>query len=191
MRVWQLNKSNNQRYKDTERAFLDAAIAIISSRQKLSVEAVCRSAGFNRSAFYLHFADIPALIEGLELRLSRELMGAFTREGTCGIVEGFENLFAFIAEHACFYREWFTLPCHVNPFPFIMPPEHMEQLLALRRELGLIQDSEFNYQQLFFMGGMAEVTRAWLNCGCAQTPREITRILLGLFSHTDGPWVWN
>ena len=185
-----MNRNNNQRYQDTDQALMQAAIQLIGEQgaKGITVGGICRRAGVNRSTFYIHFQDLPALMDALEEELSRELVAAFTRDGTRDLVEGFENIFTFIYERADFYRAWFAQARRSRPFPFVLPPENIESLLSFRREIGLIQDCEFEYQRLFFMGGASEVTRAWLNGGCEQSPREITRILLGSFSYPKGPW---
>ena len=74
---------------------------------------------------------------------------------------------------------------------FILPDECVRGLIAFRRGIGLESDTEFNYQQSFFMGGVAEAARAWLECGCRESPRELTRILLGTFAYgNDDMFIW-
>lgn len=189
--VISMNKSNNQRYRDTEENIRQAVMELIKRGEELSVRAICQRAGVNRSTFYLHFSDVYDMMDKFEAAMSRELVAAFSREGAHGFADRMENVFEYIARNADIYRAWLRAPRRGLPFPFILPDECVRGLIAFRRGMGLESDTEFNYQQSFFMGGVAEAVRAWLECGCRESPRELTRILLGTFAHGNGDmFIW-
>ncbi|MGN0741006.1 MAG: TetR/AcrR family transcriptional regulator [Candidatus Fimadaptatus sp.] len=182
-----MNRRGNQRYQDTERAILEAASALIEAGEP-SVRAICERAGINRSTFYLHFADVYALMDKLEAVMSAELVAAITRRGTPDLGEGFVNMFAFIREHAPFYRAYMCDPARPRPLPFVLPAECLRGLAALRAEQGLVSEREFEYVQGFFMAGVSDLIRRWLDGGCREEPREITRIMLNVFQQQAGSW---
>lgn len=186
-----MNKPNNQRYRDTEENIRQAVMELIKRGEELSVRAICQRAGVNRSTFYLHFSDVYDMMDKFEAAMSRELVAAFTREGAHGFADRMENVFEYISQNADIYRAWLRAPRRGLPFPFILPDECVRGLIDFRRGMGLESDTEFNYQQSFFMGGIAEAARAWLECGCRESPRELTRILLGTFAHgNDDMFIW-
>lgn len=178
-----MNKPDNQRYRDTEATIRQAVTELIRRKENLSVRLICQRAGINRSTFYLHFKDVYDMMDKFEAAMSNEMVNEFIREGSRSFSERLENVFEYIAINADMYRAWLCTSQRARPFPFVLPDEYMRSLDNFRHVIGLESDSIFNYQQSFFMGGMAEVTRAWLAGGCKESPHEITRILLGVFAH--------
>ena len=180
-----MNKSNNQRYRDTEENIRQAVMELIKRGETLSVRLICERAGVNRSTYYLHFTDVYDMMDKFEAAMSKEMVAAFKRDGTHWFADGIENVFEYIAENAEMYRAWLKAPRRGRPFPFILPEECTRNLMEFRRGIGLESDTEFGYQERFFQGGVAEVARAWLEGGCKESPHEITRILLGAFAHDN------
>lgn len=183
-----MNKTNNQRYRETEQTIRAAVAELLGRGEPLTVRAICQRADINRSSFYLHYRDVYDMMDRLEADMSGEMVAAFTREGTPDVFEGFVNMFTYMAEHAAFYRAWLSSPRRTRPFPFVLPASHAARVQRLRGEIGLKSDAEFNYQEGFFLGGIAEVTRMWLAGGCAESPRELVTMFMGMFSHSKGPW---
>lgn len=189
--VISMNKSNNQRYRDTEENIRQAVMELIKRGETLSVRLICERAGINRSTYYLHFTDVYDMMDKFEAAMSKDMVAAFTREGTHGFADGIENVFEYMKENADMYRAWLKAPRRGKPFPFVLPEEYARGLLEFRRGIGLESDAEFEYQERFFNGGVAEVARTWLEGGCRESPHEITRILLGAFVHGDsGMFRW-
>ena len=87
-----MNKSNNQRYRDTEENIRQAVMELIKRGEELSVRAICQRAGVNRSTFYLHFSDVYDMMDQFEAAMSRELVAAFSREGAPGLADMLENV---------------------------------------------------------------------------------------------------
>lgn len=80
-----MNKSNNQRYRDTEENIRQAVMELIKRGEELSVRAICQRAGVNRSTFYLHFSDVYDMMDKFEAAMSKEMVAAFMCEGAHGL----------------------------------------------------------------------------------------------------------
>ena len=99
-----MNKSNNQRYRDTEENIRQAVMELIKRGEELSVRAICQRAGVNRSTFYLHFSDVYDMMDKFEAAMSRELVAAFSRKGAHGFADRMENVFEYIAQNADYLK---------------------------------------------------------------------------------------
>ena len=60
-----MNSKNNQRFQQTERVIRTVFIDLLKEKKELSkitITEICRLAGINRTAFYLHNEDVYELM---------------------------------------------------------------------------------------------------------------------------------
>lgn len=62
-----MNTKKNERFAETDRRIRKAFTKIVLNKKtnQISVREICEATGINRSSFYLHYADIPALITAI------------------------------------------------------------------------------------------------------------------------------
>ena len=185
-----MNIKGNQRYKATKLAIRQVAIDMLENRApaELNVREICQRAGINRSTFYLHFQDVYDMLDKFEADMSSEMVAEFTREGTRNLSEGFEHIFEFVRANASFYRAQLRNPTRKHIFPFVLPADYAERVAMMRAGIGPIFEIQWRYQERFLLGGMAEVTRLWLDGGCKETPHQLTQMLFAMFRYPNDSW---
>ena len=62
-----MNTKKNERFAETDRRIRKAFTKMVLNKKtnQISVREICEATGINRSSFYLHYADIPALITAI------------------------------------------------------------------------------------------------------------------------------
>lgn len=90
--------------------------------------------------------------------------------------------------NASFYRAQLRNPTRKHIFPFVLPADYAERVAVMRAGIGPISEIQWRYQERFLLGGMAEVTRLWLDGGCKETPHLLTQMLLAMFRYPNDSW---
>ena len=62
-----MNTKKNERFAETDRRIRKAFTKMVLNKKtnQISVREICEATGINRSSFYLHYADIPALLTAI------------------------------------------------------------------------------------------------------------------------------
>lgn len=167
-----MNTPNNRRRKDSQARMETAFIRLLEHRDiaDITVTDLCREAQVNRSTFYSNYEDIYHLAQGLQDRLSQDLLASFVplAEG-----EGYEDrcmlaLFNMVRDNRLLFRACFKLG--VDRFD----PEWALDLQNAHRRY----DSRYlDYHVAFFRAGLNAIIQHWLELDCAQSPEELLNIL--------------
>lgn len=174
-----MNRSNNERFRLTERRIIDAFTQLLSEKElpEITVGEICQLSGIHRTSFYLHFQDIYDLMETVERYLASFYGSIFTEPSEdYDLGERFLHLFRFIEEHQAFYRAYWR--CAKDPKVLNAAfPKDDERLRAAAEKHGIHDEAVFQYRQLFFKAGLAALIGHWLSRGCKETPEMLKDIL--------------
>lgn len=176
-----MNTKNNLRYQETEDKIIAAFTELLPKKDpgKITVSEICRICKINRSSFYLHYQDVPGMMDVIEKRLADYFGNLFTStdSGEYNLGERFVRMFTFIYEHQAFYRAYFPLERQIRIFDVALPPSAAESVQNLAKKLGFQSEAEFRYRQTFFKAGLAAMLKEWVMGGCIEGPLEIAQIL--------------
>lgn len=140
---------------------------------------ICEATGINRSSFYLHYADIPALITAIVWEKWTESVERIHEE-----MHGDPNIFseAYVAatlreakRDRAFYRAYFEK----------FGTAELEKAIrrCLKTSSSLFSAARHRERALhgisfeFVKAGYFAVTRKWLLYGCPETPEEMAKII--------------
>lgn len=152
----------------------------IKKTNQISVREICEATGINCSSFYLHYADIPALITAIVGEKWTESVERIHEE-----MHGDPNIFseAYVAatlreakRDRAFYRAYFEKfgtaeleKGYQTLFENVFKP--------FFRRLGIESEHCMEYHFEFVKAGYFAVTRKWLLYGCPETPEEMAKII--------------
>lgn len=172
-----MNTPNNNRYQQTEKKICDTFLSLLETRDisHISVNALCQSAGINRSTFYAHFEDITFLIRHIDQTMRKNLMASFPTSDYRSAYENGDFLIpflAFIKKHASFYK---ASLCTRTEFPI---PDGFEALYndivkPICFHHGIHNQEQILYTLIFMQAGFTFVLKHWVLNGCTE---DITTI---------------
>ena len=102
-----MNTKQNQRFLETERKLYETYFRLLQSQSNpISIAAICRESGINRTSFYLHFLDIPDLREKAIRRfLIEDLKNAVKDEELLNFIK---SIFCYVKTHQEQYQLLWT-----------------------------------------------------------------------------------
>lgn len=173
-----MNTKNNQRFQETDERIVSEFMGLLEERgmEKVSVSEICRRVGINRASFYLHYADIPALMDAIDQRLAL-LYGEMFGNASGTLADSFIELFRFIHAHQAFYRSYLQ---HAHMFRIMeatLPAEASEAMMGAIRARGFDDEIEGMYHMLFFRDGLLAIIKHWLGRGCSESPEFLVEVL--------------
>jgi AcrR family transcriptional regulator len=181
-----MNKSNNQRYRETEERIIQSFTDLIRSKplEEVTVHEICASCGINRSSFYLHFKDIYDLLDKMERELARQTTMLFIDKPGQTISESFMRFFEFVFERREFYRVYFKNANRSSHLVSERLPDDMKgRPWEIGKLLGFATEQEYQYHTAFFKAGLTAMIREWVDKGCPESPAEMVAILEREYSH--------
>ena len=176
-----MNRSNNERFQATENQIIDAFTTLLAEKEvsEITVREICRMCGIHRSSFYLHFQDVLELMERIERRLARSYADIFEHETEhYDIGQRFAQLFQFILEHQAFYRAYWHRSSDLHVLDATLSNETEQKMKRAAAEYGFRTDAERLYHRIFFKSGLAALIGCWLSRDCAESPAELSDILM-------------
>ncbi len=150
-----------------EASFMEA----LQSRElhEISVSALCKQAGVNRSTFYANYLDVYDLADQVREHLEREVERLYEAEIAGRYSSNdFLRLLRHIRDNQPFYRTYFKLG-YDNQNRAL----HYDENEA-RKYFG---DRNVAYHVEFFISGFNAIVKLWLKNGCQETPEEMDEIL--------------
>ena len=172
-----MNKSNNERYRETEQRLIEAFITLLEKKDisRITIRELCEACQIHRSSFYLHFQDIYALLERIEDYLAQYYGQLFTQD--IDISTRFLQFFSFIQDHRSFYKVYWNHFGTPKALEAMMPDDQTDGAPAFADRLGFSNSIELNYHLLFFRAGLTALIGHWLSRDCLETPEELQQIL--------------
>ena len=175
-----MNRAGNERFRETEKALTDAFLELLEEKElsEITVSELCRICGIHRSSFYLHFADIYAMMERIEEDLADYYGKLFgTGREDYDLPDRFIRFFSFIQSHKSFYKVYWFRSADLSVLDAALLEENREAMRRKAEELGIEDENILAYHQTFFKAGLAALIGRWLIRDCRETPDEILQIL--------------
>lgn len=177
-----MNTKKNERFAETDRRIREAFTEMLLNNKikQISVREICEATGINRSSFYLHYADMPALMTAVVEEKWTQSVKRIQEE-----MHGDPHIFskAYIAatlrETKCeaeFYR------AYLQNFGTSEIEKGYQALFEnvfkpYLRRLGIKNERRMEYQFEFVKAGYFAVIRKWLLYGCLESPEEMAETL--------------
>ena len=176
-----LNTTNNRHSQLSRELIQNAFLALLKEQdlKKISVRSICEKAGVNRTTFYKYYLDVYDLLDKMEANLSAELKAIFQKrlESREEINDIFCELFRFVLRHQDFYRAYLAGHVSFGALNLLTQEPLSSSIDRASRHLDFYSSNGVNYHLAFFTAGVGEITRLWLNNGCAESPEEMADII--------------
>lgn len=171
-----MNTLNNQRFQSTEESIQKALFSLLRFKpyNDISIKEICYEAGINRSSFYSHYQDINDLMIKTENSLSEKISTIFNPQIVWN-QEVFEKLFQFLLDNKSFYKAYLT----TNEQTFMEKADFKKfiEIIKLNNIDSKFPSEEIVYHMAFFAGGIKAMAKSWIQNGCKQTPKEMSKII--------------
>ena len=173
-----MNREKNMRYMTTHQNIQEAILTLSKEKKKVTVNKICAYAGINRSAFYLHYSDITALLEEIQNRYFDELKEQFLTAGISDNIfclKGYEIFCSFVREHREFYSIYFE---NHTAFPVEDGREDLlknAEIYLSKKEITL--QEEVYYRLCAVQSAMVSVLREWVRRDCDLSSSKMAKIL--------------
>ena len=185
-----MNRSNNQRYQQTEMKFEDALLELLADKDisRITIKEIWALAGVNRSAFYLHHEDIRGLLASMEQRAAEEMQDIFLSrlEDLDAMNECILDLFRYVAQHRAFYKAAMEGNISFSALNIARHPLIAETIRRHSAELGFQGPGELKYHSTFFVGGLSAIVRAWISGGCSESAEYMAAVIYEEY-HSQNP----
>ena len=135
-----MNRAGNERFRETEKALTDAFLELLEEKElsEITVSELCRRCGIHRSSFYLHFADIYAMMERIEEDLADYYGKLFgTGREDYDLPDRFIRFFSFIQSHKSFYKVYWFRSSDLSVLNAALPEDNREAVRRLAGERGI------------------------------------------------------
>lgn len=183
-----MNTKNNHRYQENEQKIKDCVMSLLNKKNlnQITVQDICKKSGLNRSTFYAHYKDIPALLDKLESDLHQKIISKYENLtlASKSMINGdfYISFLSTIKENKNFYRA--SLQTR-NDFPISTGyKELMEYVVKPACKLaGITDDSEILYYLVFYQAGFTFVLKRWVDNDCKESPQEIASYLKKCLPH--------
>jgi len=165
-----MNIKNNKRKRESIEKIEKVFIELLQTNEldKISVSAICKRTGLNRSTFYANFIDIYDLADKTKKHLEDEFLTLYSDEiSGKSSTDNFLKLFGHIKENQLFYKTYFKLVTDNNSF-IGYDKARAEQFF---------DSKSIDYHIEFFKSGFNAIIKKWLSNGCKETPEEMENIL--------------
>ena len=161
-----MNTKHNIKYQTTEARIKNCFISLLEKKdiQAITINEICNACHISRTTFYVHFEDIYALLNSIELEM-----------GTC--------LSSFIINHETkelllskrsLYKMFEYIKNNNNIFSYVFSNSNnicgvlRHDLLEFLKNYN-IDPKEVSFQLNFIFGGLHQIIQLWLKEDC-QTP---------------------
>lgn len=175
-----MNTANNQRFLQTEKQLHRILLELLKEKEpgKITVSEVCALAGINRKTFYNHYLDIYDLMEQTEAQMGKKLVEeVISEDHYLGIGHVFEKVFEFVKENRAFYSVYLSRNSKMQVINIILPEKYQISKAETGRKIGFADAYELSYHETFFMAGLTAMIRLWLDNGCMESPKEMSRMI--------------
>ncbi len=166
-----MNTRNNKRRRASVERIEGAFIKLIQEKElgEVTVSALCKECGLNRSTFYANYVDIYDLADKVREKLEAEVARLYETERTAGFNSNdFLKLFRHIYQNQLFYRTYFKLGYADQNQVFLYDTRQAERFFGSRH---------ISYHVEFFKSGLNAILKLWLAGGCRETPEEMDEIV--------------
>ena len=166
-----MNTPNNKRKKESRERIEKVFIEYLQEKElsEISVSAICKRAGLNRTTFYANYTDIYGLADSIRDKLESNLAELYGEEVATGFNSNhYLKLFEHIKDNPVLYKTYFKLGYDNN-----------YRILSYDTELARrhFQNRFLEYHIEFFKSGLTRIIKMWLYNGCRESPEDMFEII--------------
>ncbi|MGM9904810.1 TetR-like C-terminal domain-containing protein [Lactobacillus sp.] len=170
-----MNTKNNQQFRRSQDLMEKALLTLLNDpkKPKITVSAIVKQAGINRSTFYAHYLDLPDMLDKTESKLRQDLMADYPHSVPLS-EPSFVPFLNFIKKHRDFYVAILKTR---TTFPLRTEQEQLFSLVIdpLCEKNGM--KDEDVYVLIAFQSAFTMILRYWVENGCQESPEEMARTI--------------
>lgn len=165
-----MNVKNNKRRRDSQDRIEKAFVELLQTKEikDISVSAIVKISGLNRSTFYANYIDVFDLADKVREHLVEEFNEYFADPADYSDHNGALRMFKHIKDNQLFYKTYFKL-CYDE--------KHLISVCDPKRAAIEQVDSNLKYHIEFFRNGLNAIIKLWLKDGCKESPEEMAEVL--------------
>ena len=165
-----MNIKNNKRRRESQEKLERAFVELLQTCQvkDITVSALIKITGLNRSTFYANYLDIFDLADKTRERLEQDFSNLFADYDYFNDRSGALKMFQHIKENRLFYQTYFKLCYDDKHLVSICDPK--------RAEMEQVSEN-LRYHIEFFRNGLNAIIKLWLAGGCKESPEEMAEVL--------------
>lgn len=186
-----MNKSESK-YFNTAKKMDKALISLLEHKpfEYITVSEICKTAGVNRSTFYLHYENTIDLLNETARFLLDDFVSYFNidtkniankiRESSLDELvfisdEYLHPYLSYISENQCVFR---TVLSHSSSFGFNEIFQRLyENIFNPVLERFNYPLSNRKYAMMFYLNGITAIVTEWLKDGCEKSIKEVSQII--------------
>jgi AcrR family transcriptional regulator len=176
-----------QMYIDTQNKIIETTLVLMKTKpiNSIKVTEIVRIAKINRTTFYLHFQDVPALIDFIENTLIDELIGCF-KSVPVDWIQTYNQ-----TQEEQFYLEFAQLiEANFNTYQRLMSSNGDAKFISLMRQrlsdyiapTIITTNDDLNISgdilHELILSGLLDILQYWIQKEPSLTPQKIARLLL-------------
>jgi AcrR family transcriptional regulator len=182
------NENLDRRVKYTKMVIKDSLLELLKQEpiNKITVTQVCELADINRGTFYKYYLDTYDLLDQIESELFQELLLEIDQLKYTGIddMEDFiTRLFESIKKKQNICKIIFSGNGNKEIIQKLFYIVHDKVIEDWKNKNKMMDEKTLDYMFSFLANGSISVIQKWIETGCKEKPRELSKILNGLMLH--------
>jgi AcrR family transcriptional regulator len=158
--MFNMNTVNNAKRKQAQSQLRDALLELLKTKNigDISITEISEMARVDRSTFYSNYPSVRELMKDIGEEFHKTIAPNYR--------DGHIDALVFIKNHQDFYRAYYKLG---------LDHEH----IPIKSEYGAIDELD-DYRIAFYQSGITAVLRNWVNSGCKESPKTISKLITQL-----------
>jgi AcrR family transcriptional regulator len=174
------NKKIDQRVRLTQSLLKNALVKLMQEHHisKISVRALCETAGINRSTFYLHYSDPYDLLAQVEQEVLENLNRYLNHKSISDTkplsIQVLSNFLNYVKENVDLFKALLSENCD---FAFQKDLMELAQVLSSQPNQSL-DPKTIEYVKVFCLPGAISVLQKWLQEGMKESTEQISEFII-------------
>lgn len=174
------NKKIDQRVRLTQSLLKNALVKLMQEHHisKISVRALCETAGISRSTFYLHYSDPYDLLAQVEQEVLENLNRYLNHKSISDTkplsIQVLSNFLNYVKENVDLFKALLSENCD---FAFQKDLMELAQVLSSQPNQSL-DPKTIEYVKVFCLPGAISVLQKWLQEGMKESTEQISEFII-------------
>lgn len=174
-----VKKKTDQRVRLTRKLLKNALVQLMQEQQisKISVRALCETAGINRSTFYVHYTDQYDLLSKVEQEvldnLNKYLGKQDLNDDRPISVQVLTKVLYYVKENVELFKALLSENCD---FTFQKELMELAQVISSQQNQTLDERTQ-EYIKIFGLAGTINMLQQWLHDGMPESPTQMAEFI--------------